>query len=180
VVPGHRARPDIQPRGRWHRLRGMRSCGPPARHPPWCRVDCRHRRRVELRQGRCRRVGIDYRMRRAPRPDPLALCPQAAGMTARNRIASDRVRDNLLDVMGETVRGLMTEPDVTDIILNPPLPGEEHGRLWVSKLGNEREPAGFMSADQAMRLIGGDHDSPAPGWRSTCCSRPSDAGERTG
>ena len=75
-------------------------------------------------------------------------------MTARNRIASDRVRDNLLDVMGETVRGLMTEPDVTDIILNPPLPGEEHGRLWVSKLGHEREPAGFMSADQAMQLIG--------------------------
>ena len=29
-------------------------------------------------------------------------------MTARNRVASDRVRDNLLDVMGETVRGLMT------------------------------------------------------------------------
>ena len=75
-------------------------------------------------------------------------------MTVRNRVASDRVRDNLLDVMGETVRGLMTEPDVTDIILNPPLPGEEHGRLWVSKLGHEREPAGFMSADQAMRLIG--------------------------
>jgi hypothetical protein len=29
----------------------------------------------------------------------------------------------------------MAEPDVTDIILNPPLPGELHGRLWVSRLG---------------------------------------------
>jgi hypothetical protein len=40
-------------------------------------------------------------------------------MSTRHQVALDRVRD----VMGETVRGLMAEPDVTDIILNPPLPG---------------------------------------------------------
>jgi P-type conjugative transfer ATPase TrbB len=75
-------------------------------------------------------------------------------MTSRHQVALDRVRDNLLDVMGETVRGLMAEPDVTDIILNPPMPGEPHGRLWVSRLGREREAIGFMPAEQAMRLIG--------------------------
>ena len=75
-------------------------------------------------------------------------------MTSRHQVALDRVRENLLDVMGETIRGLMAEPDVTDIILNPPLPGEEHGRLWVSRLGCERQPVDFMSPEQAMRLIG--------------------------
>jgi hypothetical protein len=45
-------------------------------------------------------------------------------MTSRHQVALDRVGDNLLGVMGETLRGLMAEPDVTDIILNPPLPGE--------------------------------------------------------
>ncbi len=75
-------------------------------------------------------------------------------MSSRQQVALDRVRENLLDVMGETVRGLMSEPDVTDIILNPPLPVEPHGRLWVSRLGREREAIGFMSAEQAMRLIG--------------------------
>ena len=71
-------------------------------------------------------------------------------MSTRHQVALDRVRD----VMGETVRGLMAEHDVTDIILNPALPGEPHGRLWVSRLGREREAIGIMSAEQAMRLIG--------------------------
>jgi type IV secretion system protein VirB11 len=48
----------------------------------------------------------------------------------------------------------MAEPDVTDVILNPPRPEEPHGRLWVSRLGCERQAIGFMSAEQAMRLIG--------------------------
>jgi P-type conjugative transfer ATPase TrbB len=73
---------------------------------------------------------------------------------SRNQVSLDRVKGNLLDVMGETVRGLMAEPDVTDIILNPRLPGDAHGRLWVTRLGREREPTDFMPADQAMRLIG--------------------------
>jgi type IV secretion system protein VirB11 len=73
---------------------------------------------------------------------------------SRSQVALDRVRANLLEVMGETVRGLLTETDVTDIILNPPLPGEPHGRLWVSRLGREREPIGSMPAEQATRLIG--------------------------
>ena len=50
-------------------------------------------------------------------------------MSSRHQVALDRVRDNLLDVMGETVRGLMAEPDVTDIILNPPL------ARWSRKAG---------------------------------------------
>jgi P-type conjugative transfer ATPase TrbB len=75
-------------------------------------------------------------------------------MSTRSQVALDRVRENLLDVMGETVRGLMLEPDVTDIILNPPLAGEKDGRIWVARLGREREPVGFMPAEQAMRFIG--------------------------
>jgi P-type conjugative transfer ATPase TrbB len=66
----------------------------------------------------------------------------------RHQVALARVRDHLLDVMGTTVRDLLTAPDVTDVILNP------DGRLWVSRLGHERQAVGFMPADQAMRFIG--------------------------
>lgn len=75
-------------------------------------------------------------------------------MSTWSQVALDRVRENLLDVMGQTVRGLMVEPDVTDTKLNPPLAGEKHGRLWVARQEREREAIGFMPADQAMRLIG--------------------------
>ena len=55
---------------------------------------------------------------------------------------------------GELINGLLAETDVTDIILNPPRPGETDGRLWVTRLGRDREHVGFMTAEQAIRLIG--------------------------
>jgi len=64
-------------------------------------------------------------------------------MTSRHQVALDRVGDNLLGVMGETLRGLMAEPNVTDIILNPPLPGELHGR--------PRDPAAVELSRPAVR-----------------------------
>jgi type IV secretion system protein VirB11 len=73
---------------------------------------------------------------------------------SREQIALTRQRDNIVDMLGETVNRLLSEPDVTDIILNPPLAGEPDGRLWVARLGRDREPVGFMPAGQALRLIG--------------------------
>src|SRR4051812_26607420 len=70
-----------------------------------------------------------------------------------NEIRSRHV-DSMRDHLGPLVNGLMSEADVTDVILNPPLPGEAEGRIWVTRLGHDREPAGFMSAEQATRLIG--------------------------
>lgn len=67
---------------------------------------------------------------------------------SRHQITVDRVKANLLDSMGEIVRGLLTQPDVTDIRLNP------DGRIWVDRLGHQRAPVGEMSSDQAIRLIG--------------------------
>jgi P-type conjugative transfer ATPase TrbB len=65
-----------------------------------------------------------------------------------------RERENIQEALGETINRWMAEPDTTDVILNPPLEGEDHGRIWVTRLGHHREPVGFMPADQAMRLIG--------------------------
>lgn len=56
--------------------------------------------------------------------------------------------------LGDLINGLLAEQEVTDVILNPPLPGERDGRIWVTRLGRDREPVGFMSAEQATRLIG--------------------------
>lgn len=67
---------------------------------------------------------------------------------SRHQITLDRAKANLLDAMGVTVRGLLSEPDTTDVILNP------DGHLWVSRLGHERTPIDTMSPEQATRLIG--------------------------
>jgi type IV secretion system protein VirB11 len=56
--------------------------------------------------------------------------------------------------LGDLINGLLAEQEVTDVILNPPLPGERDGRIWVTRLSRDREPVGFMSAEQATRLIG--------------------------
>lgn len=73
---------------------------------------------------------------------------------ARAAVVHERQRENIADLMGDLINGLLAEPTTTDVILNPPLPGEAHGRLWVTRLGRDREPVGTMSPEQAMRLIG--------------------------
>lgn len=72
---------------------------------------------------------------------------------SRHTGGRNRIKDDLLDAMGDTVRRWLSEDDVTDIILNPPLLGEADGRLWVTRLGREAEPVGFMTAEQATRFI---------------------------
>ena len=74
-------------------------------------------------------------------------------LVSRAAVVHGRQRENIADLLGD-IHPLLTEPDVTDVILNPPLPGEAHGRIWVARLGRPREPFGFMSAERAMRLIG--------------------------
>jgi P-type conjugative transfer ATPase TrbB len=75
-------------------------------------------------------------------------------MTDRSQEIAKRQADTIRDHLGPLINGLLAEADVTDVILNPPLPGERDGRIWVTRLGHDREPVGFMSAEQATRLIG--------------------------
>jgi type IV secretion system protein VirB11 len=65
-----------------------------------------------------------------------------------------RQADAIREHLGPLINGLLAEPDTTDIILNPPIAGEPEGRIWVTRLGRNREPVGFMPAEQATRLIG--------------------------
>jgi hypothetical protein len=74
--------------------------------------------------------------------------------TARAEIVLERQRDNIVSLLGDAINGWLAESEVTDVTLNPPLQGEAHGRLWVARLGRDREPVGFMEPDQALRLIG--------------------------
>lgn len=66
----------------------------------------------------------------------------------------NRQRAGIASYLGGAVLGWLSEPDVTDVICNPPLPDEEDCRIWVARLGRDREPVGTMAPDQAMRLIG--------------------------
>jgi P-type conjugative transfer ATPase TrbB len=75
-------------------------------------------------------------------------------MADRSNEIANRHAAAIRDHLGELINGLLSEPDTTDLILNPPLPGERDGRIWVTRLGRDREPVGFMSAEQAIRLIG--------------------------
>ena len=75
-------------------------------------------------------------------------------MADRSTVIVSRHVEGLRDHLGPLINGLLAEPETTDVILNPPLSGEAEGRIWVTRLGRDREPVGFMSADQATRLIG--------------------------
>ena len=71
----------------------------------------------------------------------------------RRRETANRHSEELRRLLGDLVGGYLAEDDTTDIILNPPLPGEADGRVWVTRLGHESEPVGFMSPAQAEALI---------------------------
>jgi type IV secretion system protein VirB11 len=62
--------------------------------------------------------------------------------------------DGLRDHLGPLINGLLAEDDTTDVILNPPLKGEVDGRIWLTRIGHDRAPVGFMTAENAVRLIG--------------------------
>jgi P-type conjugative transfer ATPase TrbB len=59
----------------------------------------------------------------------------------------------LRHALGEIATVYLTQPDVTDILLNPPFASETEGRLYVVRLGSGPEQVGTMSADAAERLI---------------------------
>jgi type IV secretion system protein VirB11 len=65
----------------------------------------------------------------------------------------ERHREGIVDLLGGEIGGLLKEPDTTDVICNPPLPGETKCRIWVARLGCDREPVGMIEPDQAIRLI---------------------------
>ena len=75
-------------------------------------------------------------------------------MADRSTVITGRHVEGLRDHLGPLINGLLAEPETTDIILNPPLSGEPDGRVWVTRIGRDREPVGFMTSEQATRLIG--------------------------
>jgi type IV secretion system protein TrbB len=68
-------------------------------------------------------------------------------MTASRQVHARHV-EVIARCMGDLVGGLMLEADVTDILLN------EDGQVWVTRLGRDSHPAGFMPASDAESLIG--------------------------
>lgn len=84
----------------------------------------------------------------------MAAGEMAAGQAGGHSLVLARQRENIANLLGPAILGWLSEPDTTDVICNPPLRGEEFGRLWVARLGRDREPLGTMARDQAMRLIG--------------------------
>ena len=70
----------------------------------------------------------------------------AASMN-RGRETAERRVDHVTRLLGDLVGGLLTEADVTDIILNP------DGKLWVTRLERDSECVGTMTAPQAEALI---------------------------
>jgi len=75
------------------------------------------------------------------RPQPSS---PSAPLDERRR----RVVEKLERELGQTVLGLLRDPTVTDIMLNP------DGRLWVDRLGKPMELVGTMTASNAEALMG--------------------------
>ncbi len=74
-------------------------------------------------------------------------------MVDRSDEISRRHHASIRRHLGPLINALLAEPDVTDVILNPPLSGEAEGRIWVTRLGHDRESVGLMSTDLATGLI---------------------------
>jgi P-type conjugative transfer ATPase TrbB len=68
-------------------------------------------------------------------------------MTASRQVHARHV-EVITRCMGDLVGGLMLEADVTDILLN------EDSQVWVTRLGRDSHPVGFMPASDAESLIG--------------------------
>jgi type IV secretion system protein VirB11 len=71
----------------------------------------------------------------------------------KETVVRSRHKDAIANHLGDDILRWLSEPDTTDVICNPPLPGEENCRIWVARLGRDREPVGTMAPDQAMQLI---------------------------
>jgi type IV secretion system protein VirB11 len=71
----------------------------------------------------------------------------AALQDVRGRETAQRRVGHINRLLGDLVGGLLAEPDVTDIILNP------DGRLWVTRLESGSDCVGTMTASQAESLI---------------------------
>jgi P-type conjugative transfer ATPase TrbB len=74
--------------------------------------------------------------------------------TDRHSLVLTRQRELIANHLGDAILGWLAEPDTTDVICNPPLAGEDACRVWVARLGHDREQVGTMPPDQAHRLIG--------------------------
>jgi type IV secretion system protein VirB11 len=59
----------------------------------------------------------------------------------------DRIKEKLRRELGSQVCGLLDEPDVVEVMLNP------DGRLWVERLGGSMTPIGRMFPWQAEALM---------------------------
>jgi P-type conjugative transfer ATPase TrbB len=64
-----------------------------------------------------------------------------------------RILAHVVAVVGEQVVELLADPLTSDVVLNPPLPGETEGRLWWKRVGHEWVQVGTMHPFQARRII---------------------------
>jgi P-type conjugative transfer ATPase TrbB len=83
----------------------------------------------------------------------MVLLAAQSAPTSKHALILSRQRDNILDLLGEEIGGFLREEDVTDVICNPPLPGEGLCRIWVTRLGRDREPVTTIAPERAHRLI---------------------------
>lgn len=73
---------------------------------------------------------------------------EPTGIQANRTEYDRRITEKLRRELGPTICGLLEEPDVVEIMLNP------DGRLWVERQGADMEPVGVMAASQAESLMG--------------------------
>lgn len=71
-----------------------------------------------------------------------------ASVSASRKEHERRIAEKIKRELGPTICGLLVDPSVIEIMLNP------DGRLWVEKLGARMEAIGTMSPSQAESLMG--------------------------
>lgn len=74
------------------------------------------------------------------------------GLAPRD-VSIARRLDHLRHALGPLVLGLLSDPGVTDIYLNPPEAAEPPDFVWVVRRGEMPEPVGTMSPAQARSLV---------------------------
>ncbi|MGC4252921.1 MAG: P-type conjugative transfer ATPase TrbB [Sphingobium sp.] len=80
--------------------------------------------------------------------DPEAIAGPKSGIQLSRTNHERRIGEKLRRELGPTICGLLEDPTVIEIMLNP------DGRLWVEKLGEPMARIGVMSASQAESLMG--------------------------
>ena len=66
----------------------------------------------------------------------------------KGRESAQRIREKLRKELGPIVRDALEDPSVVDIIAN------SDGQLWIHRLGQKKENAGYMSSYMIRAMLG--------------------------